>query len=302
MRIIIPGGSGLIGQALGRVLAGDGHEVWLLSRNPGQVSPASGMKVQTWDGKSAQGWANLLEGAGAVINLAGENIGEGPWSDEKKKRIRASRILAGQAIVEGLRSVKNGPKILLQSSAIGCYGTSETATFAEDGPFGKDFQSSICVDWERSTAEVEAMGVRRVILRTGLYLTPEGGVLPRLMLPFKLFVGGPLGSGKQWYSWIHPVDYIQAVRFLLQNEQAAGPFNLTAPGPVTMAEFGHTLAAILRRPYLLPVPAFALKLALGEMSSLVLEGQRVIPQKLAALGFKFRFEQLQLALQDLLKR
>ncbi|HVP20464.1 MAG TPA: TIGR01777 family oxidoreductase [Anaerolineaceae bacterium] len=301
MRIIIPGGSGLIGQALIPALTADGHETWLLSRNPDSVYIPAGAKACLWDGKTSQGWSHLLDGAGALINLTGENIGAAPWTEDRLKQIRQSRTNAGQAIVEGMRQARNGPKVLLQQSAIGCYGVSPDKTFDESFPFGSDVLAQICVDWEASTRPVEEMGVRRVVLRTGLYLTRRGGVLETIALPFRLFAGGPLGSGRQWYSWIHERDWIEAVRFLIRSEAAQGIYNLTAPEPVTNAEFGRTLAWVLRRPYLIPAPAFALRLALGKMSMLVLEGQRVLPRRLQEAGFQFKYPKLHDALEQILR-
>ncbi len=300
MRIIISGGSGLIGQALVPALEQDGHEVWILSRHPEAIKPPGSAQAVAWDGSTSAGWGKLLEGAGAVINLAGENIGSAPWTADRLHRIRLSRTNAGQAIVEGLQNARNGPKILVQQSAIGCYVVSLSQTFDETAPFGTDLLSGICTDWEASTRSAEELGVKRIILRTGLYLTTEGGVLPRMMLPFQLFAGGPLGSGKQWYSWIHPQDWIEAVIYLLKDPSAQGIYNLTAPEPVTQAEFGRTLAWIMHRPYLVPAPSFALRLALGKMSTLVLDGQQVIPSRLQAMGFRFKFPKLHDALENLI--
>jgi uncharacterized protein len=302
MRIIISGGSGLIGRELIPALSRDGHEVWVLSRSPQSIRLPEMARVSPWDGRTSDGWANLLDGAGAVFNLAGDSLGSGIWTAEKKQRMRDSRLWAGNAITQALQRVQHRPPVLFQASAIGGYGTSETKTFDESQPLGGDFLAGLVADWEGSTAEVEKLGMRRVILRSGLYITPEGGVLPRLMLPFRLFAGGPLGSGQQWYSWIHPQDWIEAVRFLLKHEELSGPFNLTAPEPVRNAEFGRTVAYITKRPYLFPAPAFAMKLALGEMSTLVLDGQRVLPRRLREAGFKFKFEHLHEALTDLLRK
>jgi uncharacterized protein (TIGR01777 family) len=254
-----------------------------------------------WDGRTAQGWNRILAGAGAIINLAGESIGSSPWTGDRLRRISDSRVNAGQAIVEGLKKAVDGPKILIQQSAIGCYGVSLTQTFDETALLGDDILSGICSDWEASTRPAEELGVRRIILRTGLFLTPKGGVLSRLMLPFRIFAGGPLGSGKQWYSWIHQQDWIDAVLFLLKNPAAQGIYNLTAPEPVTNAEFGRTLAWIMRRPYLIPAPSFVLRLALGKMSTVVLDGQRVVPKHLQVMGYKFKYPKLHDALENILQ-
>jgi uncharacterized protein len=301
MRIIIPGGSGLIGQVLIPALEAEGHEIWVLSRHPSTARLPGKARAAAWDGKTAQGWDHLVEGAGAVINLAGENIGSAPWTGDRLRRIRSSRMDAGQAVVEAVSKAQNRPQIIIQQSAIGCYGASLTASFDESAPFGQDILSGICQDWENSTQPVEKLGVRRVVIRTGLFLIGNGGVLTRLMLPFQLFAGGPLGSGKQWYSWIHQLDWIRAVIFLLGSENAQGVFNLTSPQPVTNAEFGRTLAWIMRRPYLFPAPSFALRLALGKMSTMVLDGQRVLPVRLQEAGFQFQFPKLHDALENLLR-
>jgi uncharacterized protein (TIGR01777 family) len=300
MRILIPGGSGLIGHVLIPALIKDRHEIWVLSRHPDQVRLPGGAKSLAWDGRTSQGWSQILEGAGAVINLAGESIGSAPWTEDRLNRIRSSRINAGKAILEGMAKTSNGPKILLQQSAIGCYGISRDRTFDETSPFGTDTLAQICNEWEASTQALEQSGVRRIVMRTGLFLSRRGGVLERIMLPFRLFVGGPLGSGKQWYSWIHEDDWVNAVRFLIQSETAQGVYNLTAPEPVTNVEFGRTVAWIMRRPYLIPAPAFALRLALGKMSMLVLEGQKVIPTRLNEANFQFKYPKLHPALEQIL--
>jgi uncharacterized protein (TIGR01777 family) len=301
MRIIIPGGSGLIGNALIPALLGDGHEVWVLSRHPEQVTLPGSAQVAAWDGRTGQGWEHILEGSDVVINLAGENIGASPWSEDRLQRIRGSRLHAGEAIIDGLKRVKARPQLLIQQSAKDCYGASQTQTFDESSPLGSGTLAGICALWEASTQPAEDFGIRRIITRTSLYLTRQGGVLPRLMLPFQLFAGGPLGSGRQWYSWIHYRDWVEAIRFFINSNQARGIYNLTSPTPVTNAEFGRTLAWVLRRPYLLPAPAFALRLALGKMSSMILEGQRVVPKRLMESGFEFRFSQLHQALEDILR-
>ncbi len=303
MNILIAGGSGLIGRSLTRTLIQSGHTVSILTRAIRPDSPGgTGARQLVWDGKTANApWANEIERTDAVINLAGENIGDSPWTAERKLRIRASRVDAGFALAEAITAAQHKPAVLLQSSAIGYYGISGDQPLTENSPFGKDYLTSVSVDWEASTQAVEPLGVRRAILRTGIYLSPEGGAFSRFLTPWKMGLGGPMGSGKQWLSWIHPRDEIAAIQFLLEHDSAAGPFNLTAPNPVTNAEFGRTLAKVMGKPFWAPIPGFALKALLGEMSTLVLDGQRVLPEKLLELGYAFAFPQLEPALMDLIK-
>ena len=285
MRFIITGGSGLIGRALTESLAADGHEVIILSRTPERVGnlPASA-KAALWDGQTATGWGQLVNGAEAVINLAGENIAAGRWTDERKTRIRESRIKAGQAIVEAVEAATDKPKVVVQASGAGYYGPSDAEEVTEETLPGDDFLAQVCVDWEASTAPVEALGVRQVIIRTGVVLSPEDGAFPKMVLPFKLLAGGPLGSGRQWLPWIHLADEVAAIRFLIEQETASGPFNLTSPNPLTNADFGRVLGKTLQRPALLPTPSLALRLAFGEMSTVLLEGQRALPSAITAVG------------------
>jgi uncharacterized protein (TIGR01777 family) len=301
MRVVITGGTGLIGRALAADLAADSHEVILLSRAPGRVAglPA-GVRAAGWDGQTAAGWGPLADGAQAIVNLAGENLGAGRWTAERKRRIRASRLNAGQAVVEAVRAAGRAPRVVVQSSAVGYYGPQGDQELAEGAPPGNDFLARLCVEWEASTAPVEAMGVRRVVIRSGVVFHASDGALPRMLLPFKLFVGGPLGSGRQWLSWMHIADEVAAIRFLIEKEEAAGAFNLAAPHPLTNAEFGRVVGRVLGRPAWIPAPAFALRLVLGEMATMVLDGQRAVPRRLLALGFAFRFPEAEAALRDLL--
>ncbi len=302
MRIAITGGTGLIGRALADDLAAGGHEVILLSRTPEQATglPA-GVRAVGWDGRTAAGWGLLVDGAQAIVNLAGENLGAGRWTAERKRRFRDSRLNAGQAVVEAVQAASRAPRVVVQSSAVGYYGPQADQELAEEAPSGSDFLARLCVEWEASTAPVEAMGVRRAVIRSGVVLHASEGALPRMLLPFKLFVGGPLGSGRQWISWLHIADEVAAIRFLIDTEEAAGAFNLTAPYPLTNAEVGRAVGRVMRRPAWLPAPAFALRLILGEMATVVLDGQRVVPRRLLALGFAFRFPEAEAALRDLLR-
>jgi len=300
MKILITGGTGLIGRRLAAELVADGHEVVVLTRRPERADLPPGVEAAGWDGRTSHGWGPLVDGDTALVNLAGENIAGGRWTTGQKKRIRESRLDAGRAVVEAVGKAPQAPRVLLQASAVGYYGPRGDAEVTEQSPAGKDFLASVCAAWEDSTAAVEERGVRRVVLRTGVVLDPEGGALPKMMLPFKLFAGGPAGDGEQWMPWIHAADEIAAIRFLLDQEDAIGPYNLTAPHPVTNGELSRALGKVLHRPALLRAPAFALRLALGEMADVVLTGQRALPRRLLEAGFRFRFPEIQEALRDLL--
>jgi uncharacterized protein (TIGR01777 family) len=253
-----------------------------------------------WDGKTGAGWGQHADGADAIVNLAGEPIAPMPWWGDRKEKIRASRVNAGHAIVDAVQQAKNKPRVVVQSSAIGYYGLHGDETVNENTAAGKDFLASVCVDWENATQAVEAMGVRRAVYRTGLVLDRSGGVLPLIALPFHFFVGGKLGSGKQWMSWIHAADEIAALKMLIQNENAHGVFNLTAPNPVRNQDFSNALGKALGRPSAIPVPGFAMKIPFGEMAELMLlNGQRVVPEHLQQLGFEFRYSTLEKAFENL---
>lgn len=305
MRVIITGGTGLIGGALANSLAKDGHEVIVLTRNTNKTrSLEKGVRVQQWDARTADAWGALADGAGAIVNLAGESIaGEGfppsRWTDERKRRIRESRLNAGRAVVDAIVAATNKPPVLIQSSAVGYYGIHGDENITEDHVPGADFLASVCKDWEAATAAVEAMGVRRAIARTGLVLSSKGGVLPMMALPFKMFVGGPIGSGKQQIPWIHLEDEVRALRFLIDTPDAKGPFNLSAPNPLSNAGFSKALGRALGRPSYLPTPGIAFKIAFGELSMLLLEGQRAVPKNLQAAGFQFHYPEAEGALRDL---
>ena len=289
-RIIIAGGGGQMGRALAHDLAKDGYQVILLSRNPGKVSGLpQNVRAERWDGRTAQGWGELANGAAAILNLAGENIGIPPipwWLPGRKLRIRESRVNAGRAIVEAVQNATEKPRTLIQASGINYYGLRGDEITTEKESAGNDFAANVCVEWEAATAPVESSGVRRVIIRTAPNHTKKGGILFYLALPFKMFVGGPIGSGKQWFSWIHTDDQVRAVRFLIEDENTHGVYNLTAPEPKTNADFGRMIARTLHRPYWFPVPAFMMRLAFGELGdTLLLGSQRVVPQRLQQAGF-----------------
>ncbi len=301
MRVLITGGTGFLGQALAGRLQEAGYEVIVLSRQPERARLPPGMQAVRWDGRASTGWAHLADGAFALINLAGESIGQ-RWTEAIKRRIRESRLNAGHAVVAAVAAARTKPQVLLQASAVGYYGPRGDERLTEDDPPGNDFLARLAVDWEASTQPVEAMGVRRIILRTGLVLEQEGGALARLLLPFRLFVGGPLGSGRQGWSWIHRADWVEAVKFLMERPDARGPYNLTAPQPVSNAEFSRVLGRVLGRPSWLPVPALALRLMFGEGADFLLTGQFVLPKRLLEAGFAFRYPDLESALRGILAR
>ncbi len=301
MRVLVAGGTGLIGSALIGSLRDSNCEVTVLTRSPerNQALMQNGVRLVRWDGETAEGWSHLVSQVDAIVNLAGEGIADGRWSTERKERIRQSRVGAGNALVSAIRDAESVPKTLIQSSAVGYYGPGKDEIMTEQTSAGKDFLAGVCADWEASTAEVEAMGVRRVVIRTGVVLSGLGGALPRMTLPFRLFAGGPLGSGRQYFPWIHIADEVAAIRFLLENENASGPYNLAAPDPPRNREFVRDLGRAMGRPSLLPTPSFALQLLFGEMSTVLLDGQRAVPARLLEDGYAFIFPETVAALGDL---
>jgi uncharacterized protein (TIGR01777 family) len=300
MKVVITGGTGLIGRALAKSLLADRHEVVILSRDPESAKHVpQGANVVKWDGHSAEGWVEAAEAADAIVNLAGASI-DSRWTDAYKKRIRESRVKAGQAVVAGIKAMDNKPKALIQASAVGYYGVQKDNIITEDSPAGNDFLAGVCKDWEASSQEAEALGVRRAIIRTGIVLSTKGGALARLLPIFRLGAGGPVGSGKQYYPWIHIGDEVDAIRFLIETPSASGVFNLSAPNPVPNADFSRTLGRAMNRPAFAPAPAIAMKVAFGEMATIILDGQRAIPQNLQKAGYTFRHPELEAAFRHLL--
>jgi len=277
----------------------EGHTVWVLSRNPQKANLPPGVRVVGWDGRSPVGWQNVLEQVDAVINLTGENLGAARWSAQRKALLRSSRLEPAKAITDAIAASTHRPTLLLQSSAVGFYGISPNQEVDENSPAGSDYLSQLVVDWENASQPIEELGVRRVIVRQGIVLDDREGALPRMLLPFRLFAGGPVGSGKQWISWISRKDIAGAIFFLLNSSTANGVYNLTSPQPLTNADFGKTIAKVLRRPYWMPVPAFVLRILFGEMAIVVLEGQRALPRRLIESGFRFQYADLKSALVEL---
>jgi uncharacterized protein (TIGR01777 family) len=300
MHILITGGTGMIGTALAKSLLAEGHQVWVLTRNPLGMHVPEGTKAVGWDGRTSAGWGEMVNQMDAVVNLVGERTSKWPWTKNKKRRFWDSRVDGGRALVEAIQAASPRPKVLVQASGVNYYGSRDLVPVAEAVAPGNDFLANLCKAWEGSTEPVEKMGVRRVVIRSAIALSTQDGILPIMMFPVKLFVGGPLGSGRQGLPWIHLEDEVSAIRFLLENPCASGPYNLTSPVPISSAEFIRVVAKQLHRPYWLPVPIFMLRLALGGMSSLVLDGAYLLPKRLLELGFAFRFASLEAALANLL--
>jgi uncharacterized protein (TIGR01777 family) len=300
MTILVAGGTGFLGTALSERLRADGHRVIVLTRRPRtlheiQWSPAE----RPLHEDRPPEWIRAIDGADAVINLAGESIAGRRWTQARKHAIRASRVEATRALVAAITTATHIPPVFISSSAIGIYGSLGDQPVTEQASPGDDFLASVCRDWEALALEATATS-RVVLLRTGLVLAREGGALPQLALPFTLFAGGPVGTGRQYMSWISVTDWVGMVRWALSTSSVSGPLNLTAPSPVTNAQFARVLGRVLHRPALIPAPSFALRIALGEMAdALILGGQRVLPAKAQALGFEFAHTTLEPALRDI---
>jgi uncharacterized protein (TIGR01777 family) len=296
VRIVIAGGTGLLGTALARELTRDGVTVTVLTRRPRQPQQVR------WDpyGSAASEWAHTLDGADAVVNLVGASINK-RWTTVYKRELWDSRVRATRTLVEAIKSVRRIPPVFVSGSAVGIYGDRGDEPVTEQTPPGSDFLGSLAAQWENEALAARP-AARVVMVRSGIVLDRDAGALPRMALPFRLFAGGRLGSGRQYISWIHRNDWTGVVRWALANEAVTGPVNATAPNPVTNLEFAQTLGRVLRRPAIVPAPAFALRLALGEMADVVLGGQRVLPAKAQALDFVFRYPLLDGALRAIYAR
>ncbi|KAA5838590.1 TIGR01777 family protein [Pseudomonas chlororaphis] len=299
MHILLTGGTGLIGRQLCRHWLTQGHQLTVWSRRPTEVPKLCGAQVR--------GIACLDELAeepvDAIINLAGAPIADRPWTHKRKALLWSSRITLTEKLLAWLESRGQKPGLLISGSAVGWYGDGGERELNEDSPpVSEDFASQLCIAWEETAQRAEAMGLRVVLIRTGLVLAAEGGFLSRLLLPFKLALGGPIGNGRQWMPWIHIKDQIALIDFLLHRSDASGPYNACAPKPVRNREFAKTLGSVLHRPAVVPVPAFVLRVGLGELSLLLLGGQRAVPARLLAAGFTFQFTDLRAALDDLSSR
>jgi uncharacterized protein (TIGR01777 family) len=296
MGIVIAGGTGFLGRPLATAL---GTDLVILSRQPGRPPNEPRARVIQWTPDGTAGpWASVVDGADAVINLAGESIAGARWTDARKRWILQSRLLATRSLVEAMAHAASPPPVFVSGSAVGYYGALGDEIVAEDRSPGADFLAGVCVQWEAEAMRAASPRTRVVCIRTGLVLERDGGALPKMLPPFWLGAGGPVGSGRQYWSWIHRKDWIDLVRFAIRTDQAAGALNATAPNPVTNADFARALGRSIGRPSFVPTPGIALKLLLGEMAeALLLSGQRVVPSRAERLGYAFAFPDLAGALR-----
>jgi uncharacterized protein (TIGR01777 family) len=304
MRIVIAGGTGFLGSALCSQLTADGHSIVVLTRGHRPTPPARARTTyEAWSPNGQSGtWSRALDGADAVINLSGESIAGKRWSAAQKQKIRDSRLLATRSLTEAIRDARPTLRAFISGSAVGYYGDRGDETLTEVSTPGSDFLAGVCKDWE-AAADMLADLTRVVRIRTGIVLDRRGGALPKMLPPFYLFAGGPIGSGRQYMPWIHKDDWVRLVSWALTNEGARGALNATGPKPVTNKEFSTALGHVLKRPSIMPAPPFALRLALGEMAdALLLGGQRALPVRATDSGFSFRFPNVDEALTDIFRK
>ena len=305
MKVAITGATGFVGSRLVERLQAEGHQALVLTRNPKyakKVFPSSNfpqVEIIAYTPTESGDWQTAISGCDGVVNLAGESIAEGRWTPERKQEIINSRQIGTQKIVEAISQASVKPSVLVNASAIGYYGTSETASYDESSPSGDDFLAEVCQVWEQEAHKVKDVGVRLVILRFGIILA-MGGAIAKMLPPFKLFAGGPIGSGRQWFSWIHREDVVNLILASLTRPEMEGVFNATAPHPVRMVEFSKTFGQVIKRPSWLAVPGFALEVLLGDAAKVVLEGQQVLPNRTLESGFQYEYPHLKQALEEVL--
>jgi len=306
MKIVIAGGTGFLGGPLAEMYAEDGNEVYVLSRSVpvGEMrhDPGTGVPGITrvgWipDGSSGR-WSSVLENADALVNLSGEPLDAKRWNAQTKQQLRDSRVLATGSLVAAMRSLSSAPAVFISGSAVGYYGPCDNRPLSERDEPGKDFLAQLCVDWEKEALPAASL-TRVVLIRTGIVLERSGGALPEMMKPFRFFAGGPLGSGRQYVSWVHRLDWVEMVRWIVQTPSVRGPVNVTAPHPVTNRQLARAIGRAMRRPSLLPAPAFALKAVVGEFAESLVTGQRVIPAIAQQAGYHFRYPELDQAFRGM---
>jgi uncharacterized protein (TIGR01777 family) len=302
MRIVVTGGTGFIGWPLCLSLCQEGHKVTLLTRRPAEAQRLFGLAVTVveWGGQEAGSWEQALDGADAIINLAGAPIADARWTMARKRLLTESRVRTTCLLVDAMARRSSRPRTLISASGIGYYGASDERVLDEGSAHGEGFLADLCLEWEAAALRAAEFGIRVVLLRTGMVLEQDGGALPRMLLPFRLFAGGPIMPGTQWVSWIHRRDHIGLIQWALATSSVSGPVNAVAPGAVTMKTFCDALGQVLHRPSWLPVPGFALKAALGELGTLMTTGQRVGPAKALAGGYTFQYPTLESALRAIL--
>lgn len=299
MHIVIAGGSGFVGQQLQKYLIKQNHQVTILTRNPKKIEQTTQLKAIEWLNEKSEPEKELTD-VDAIVNLAGESINGIRWTKEKKRKILESRISSTKELIRIIGKLDFKPQVLINASAIGYYGMSETQIFTEsDKTEADDFLAMVVKWWEEEAAKAIQIGVRTVFARLGLVLGNQGA-LPLMLLPYRLRIGGTIGNGRQWVSWVHVEDVVRLFEFIIKEEQIVGALNVTAPNPVRMKEFGKSISSVKHSPHWLPVPSWAMKLALGEMSSMLLKGQYVIPEKALENGFKFLYPDIKQALAKII--
>jgi len=303
-KIIITGGTGSIGQKLVKELTVRGDEIIVFTRDPENAKKkiANSNKYVKWDYERLNDWMNELNGVDIVVHLAGANLGAKRWNEEYKKHAYDSRIISTRNLVEAIKSVDAKPKTYICASAVGIYGDRYDEMLNESSSLGNDYLANLCIDWEKEAQKVEQYGVRRVSVRTGLVLMKDEGVLKQLLLPFKLFIGGHLGNGRQWFPWIHVDDIVGIYLHSIDNETVSGSINAASPGIVTNKEFSKTLGKVLTRPALFPVPKITLKIISGELGNYITDSQRISVEKIIEAGYEFKFKTLENSLKKIINK
>ncbi|MCA0984035.1 TIGR01777 family oxidoreductase [Halobacillus yeomjeoni] len=299
MNIVVTGGTGFVGRHLTETLVREGHHVYILTRSPENKENTGSVTYVGWL-KEEYDPSEHLPHIDAIVNLAGESLNSGRWTEERKKSILNSRLDATQGVLDLIDRLPKKPEVLVNASAVGYYGQSKTKTFTEETTTpGNDFLANVVTQWEDRASQAVEKGLRTVYVRFGIILGEEGA-LPKMILPYKMMIGGNLGSGEQWMSWVHIQDVVGLIDFAIHHKEIEGPLNGTAPEPKRNKDFGKILSDVLNRPHWIPAPAFALKIALGDMSTLLLNGQCVVPKKATTRGYHFRYPELKTALESIL--
>lgn len=299
MHISITGGTGLVGSSLTRFLLQKGHEVTILTRNPGKHS--TNQQHQKAHLASYDNLPAVVEESDAIVNLAGQNLFDQRWNEAVKSKILKSRVKTTRAVVDAIGEANKKPAVLISASAVGYYGSRGETVLDESSPAGDDFLARVCLQWEEEADEVRKHGVRLAMPRIGIVLDKEGGALQKMITPFSMFIGGPLGNGSQYFPWVHAEDVCRAIYFAITEEQLHGPFNLSAPDPITMKEFAQQLGSVMGRPSVFPVPEFALRLVVGDAAEALTASQRTVPRKLQSAGFAFEYPNCFSALKQLME-